>query len=229
MTTHTVRITDDLIRAGMSGAGGWTREQLAIPGVGWPPQAGWRKRVIGTEIASEQAERFTRLKRVRTRPPAQAVSLFSEPPVLVAPTPLMPTKGVAVIQFDGSCEGNGTKNATGKWGFRLKCDGLPDAIGSGITRAELVTNNVSEWQGLLAGLRQCAAVVNAGKITVAGVLIQGDSQLVIKCLSGEWRSKNAALTVYCNECRDLLAQINRPWHAAWIPRDENEFCDSLTR
>jgi ribonuclease HI len=230
----TVKVTDELIRSGMSTAGGWTKEQLGILGVSWPPESGWRKRVIGTEITSEQAERFANPK----RKPKKAKSAFklATPSDILHPgialqihVPVDPSVVDALVQFDGSCQANGSKDATGKWGYRLQVKGEPDTVGSGDTCAELVTNNVSEWQGLRAGLQAVQARVTANPQSIGLVLIQGDSMLVIRCLTGSWKSKNAALTVYRDECRELLAAIGRPWHAVWIPREQNEYCDSLTR
>ena len=40
---------------------GWTRAQLKLLGVGWPPRRGWLSELIGTEIAGEKAREFERL------------------------------------------------------------------------------------------------------------------------------------------------------------------------
>lgn len=57
-----MKITQDLIRAGESGVGGWNREQLALLGVPWPPLRGWRYRVEGNEISEEDAIEFVALR-----------------------------------------------------------------------------------------------------------------------------------------------------------------------
>jgi hypothetical protein len=60
-----VIITKELILAGRSGAGGWTREQLRLLGVDWPkgksPRKGWQREVIGHTISKADAEEFVRL------------------------------------------------------------------------------------------------------------------------------------------------------------------------
>lgn len=53
-----VTITNDLIVAGVSGAGGWNRKQLEILGVAWPPRRGWKWAVIGKQITEEQYQEF---------------------------------------------------------------------------------------------------------------------------------------------------------------------------
>lgn len=55
-------ITEALLHAGCSVAGGWKKAQLALIGVPWPPPAGWKARVIGLEISDEAAARFVALR-----------------------------------------------------------------------------------------------------------------------------------------------------------------------
>lgn len=57
-----VPVTQRLIENGKSGAGGWTRAQLEIIGVKWPPKHGWRRRVDGALIPRSEADRFVSLK-----------------------------------------------------------------------------------------------------------------------------------------------------------------------
>lgn len=59
-----VKITQELIRRGESGAGGWNREQLRLIGVPWPPKHGWRRRVEGRWISKADAEAFVSLRGV---------------------------------------------------------------------------------------------------------------------------------------------------------------------
>jgi hypothetical protein len=60
-----VIITKELILAGRSGAGGWTREQLRLLGVDWPkgksPRKRWQREIIGRSISKTDAEQFLRL------------------------------------------------------------------------------------------------------------------------------------------------------------------------
>jgi len=43
-------ITSELIDQLRTPAGGRTKESLALLGVDWPPQKGWKDRIIGKEI-----------------------------------------------------------------------------------------------------------------------------------------------------------------------------------
>lgn len=53
-----VPVTVKLIAAGRSTRGGWTRAQLALLGVPWPPSPGWQNAALGRLIPRLDAERF---------------------------------------------------------------------------------------------------------------------------------------------------------------------------
>jgi hypothetical protein len=57
-----VRVTSELIEAGQSDRGGWTKAQLALLGVPWPPPSGWKAAVLGKAIPSSAADRFVQLR-----------------------------------------------------------------------------------------------------------------------------------------------------------------------
>jgi len=40
-------------------AGLWRKVQLEALGLGWPPEKGWIKRVVGMELTEEQFNQFT--------------------------------------------------------------------------------------------------------------------------------------------------------------------------
>lgn len=53
-----VTITDDFIERGKSVAGGFSKAQLALLGVAWPPVSGWKAEIVGKRLASDAAARF---------------------------------------------------------------------------------------------------------------------------------------------------------------------------
>jgi hypothetical protein len=57
-----IAVTAELIEAGRSERGGWSKAQLALLGVVWPPPAGWKRVVIGRSIPQADAERFVQLR-----------------------------------------------------------------------------------------------------------------------------------------------------------------------
>lgn len=62
MLTFEIEITYKLIEDGRSSNGGWSRYQLALLGVSWPPPLGWQKEVVGRSMSEEDAILFVDLK-----------------------------------------------------------------------------------------------------------------------------------------------------------------------
>lgn len=62
MADDLVAVTAELIEAGQSERGGWSKEQLALIGVAWPPLAGWKGGAVGRFIPRADAERFVSLR-----------------------------------------------------------------------------------------------------------------------------------------------------------------------
>lgn len=129
-----------------------------------------------------------------------------------------------------STDGDGT------WG--LWCDGgargnpgpgamayvLTDPTGREVeARGELlgdVTNNVAEYQGLLAGL---AAARRHG---VTGLHVRLDSELVVKQMTGEYRVKHEGLKPLHASAREAAGAFESVRFEA-IPRARNARADQL--
>lgn len=62
-----MRLTKDLLEAGLSASGGLTKEQFILIHVGWPPREGWKERCLGTEITEEEARQFLALRGLTER------------------------------------------------------------------------------------------------------------------------------------------------------------------
>ena len=58
----TINDVENLVAQGESVNGGWSRKQLALLGVSWPPETGWKDRLVGTEIDSDVENEFINLK-----------------------------------------------------------------------------------------------------------------------------------------------------------------------
>lgn len=48
-------------------AGGWTKAQLEVLGISWPPMQGWHDTVIGNSLTALQRDRFCSLKNKKAR------------------------------------------------------------------------------------------------------------------------------------------------------------------
>jgi ribonuclease HI len=131
------------------------------------------------------------------------------------------------LYFDGLCE---PVNPGGvmSWGWLLVGEaGL--VIGQGYDarpRHPDNTNNVAEWFALGCALRALAE--HPEKPTE--LEIHGDSKLVICQLTGEWACHKPRLGDLCKKCRDIIEkELCCKWTAGWIPREQNEEADELSR
>jgi ribonuclease HI len=91
-------------------------------------------------------------------------------------------------------------------------------------KAPTNTNNVAEWTALGLALK---TIVQGGTEPDVRIHIMGDSQLVIKQLTGEWACNAELLIKLRDRCKELLR--GRTWSAAWIPREQNQVADLLGR
>jgi ribonuclease H / adenosylcobalamin/alpha-ribazole phosphatase len=82
------------------------------------------------------------------------------------------------------------------------------------------TNNVAEYQGLLAGLRA------ARELGADRVLARMDSKLVVEQMKGVWQVKNERLRPLAREAaqlRQAFAEVT----FEWVPRERNKHADRL--
>lgn len=118
------------------------------------------------------------------------------------------------LVFDGGSEGNPGR---GYGSYRLTINGAARPVkrlrfGGG------VTNNEAEYDTLIAALEEIQAKSrDLGRTTLQ---IRGDSQLVIKQLTGEWRAKDPRMAARRDRALGLLAPL-RAWRAAWHDRRES--------
>jgi broad specificity phosphatase PhoE/ribonuclease HI len=82
------------------------------------------------------------------------------------------------------------------------------------------TNNVAEYQGLIAGL---TAARELGARTVA---VRMDSKLVVEQMSGRWQVKHPSMRPLARQAAELgrnFAELS----FSWIPREQNKYADRL--
>jgi probable phosphoglycerate mutase len=82
------------------------------------------------------------------------------------------------------------------------------------------TNNVAEYQGVLAGLRR------AKELGARRVRVRADSLLVVNQQKGLWKVKNADLRPLADQAASLAREFDR---VTWehIPRERNRRADAL--
>ena len=128
------------------------------------------------------------------------------------------------IHFDGACEpprGGGVAT----FGFTVEGAGFEHedgglAVPPGSPRA---TNNVAEYAGAIRALEWLLAQGYQGP-----VLVIGDSQLVIRQMSGEYEVRAEHLKAY----HERLTQLAREFQEVqfqWVPRERNTRADELSK
>ncbi len=126
------------------------------------------------------------------------------------------------IYFDGLCY---PKNPGGvaAYGYLVYRDEelLWKGFG-GVGQGLGMTNNVAEYEGLKAAAQWLVDEGIEDKI-----VIKGDSELVIKQMKGQYKVSSATSKKYVPEIRKLLEGKDVVF--AWVPREENEEADRLSR
>ncbi|MDQ1736192.1 MAG: ribonuclease / adenosylcobalamin/alpha-ribazole phosphatase [Pseudonocardiales bacterium] len=82
------------------------------------------------------------------------------------------------------------------------------------------TNNVAEYQGLIAGLTA------ARELGARAVAVRMDSKLVVEQMSGRWQVKHPSMRPLARQAAELrrdFAEIT----FTWIPREQNKYADRL--
>lgn len=129
------------------------------------------------------------------------------------------------LYFDGACEPT-NPGGVATYGWLIKDpDGKTLAKKCGVVcEGKDATNNRAEWCALGFGLRYLLDQKWTGKLT-----IQGDSQLVICQLTGDWACNKPHLIKLRARCLEILKQLGNDYKTDWLPREQNEECDELSR
>lgn len=121
-----------------------------------------------------------------------------------------------VVWTDGGARGN-----PGPAGYGVvvtdKDGAVLDELSEGIGWA---TNNVAEYQGVLAGLERARA------LGARRVVVRADSLLVVNQQLGRWKVRNEGLSPLAAEARRLARGFER---VTWqhVPRERNRRADAL--
>ena len=135
-----------------------------------------------------------------------------------------PPSGPVHVHFDGACEEVGGQKVAA-YGYTLDGPGLRHedfglAVPPGHPRA---TNNVAEYVGAICALEWLSRQGFTGDVELSG-----DSQLVLRQMTGEYRVLAEGLKPY----HERLVQLARSFrHVSfdWVPREENVRADDLSK
>jgi probable phosphoglycerate mutase len=120
-----------------------------------------------------------------------------------------------VITADGGSRGNPGPAAFGAVVYEN--DKVVKEIGAAIGVA---SNNVAEYQGLIAGLKAANEIDPA-----AIILVKMDSKLVIEQMSGRWKVKHPNMKELAKQA--FATHDPKLVSYQWIPREENSHADSI--
>lgn len=128
------------------------------------------------------------------------------------------------LNFDGSCEPYNPGGDMGA-GIVVKLDGKVIHTDHQFTpRASGNSNNVAEYSALVNGLQW---LFDNG-YTKHQIEVLGDSMLVIRQMSGEWRAKGGMYLPKYRSAIQLATQFSNIRYR-WIPRAQNAEADALSR
>ena len=122
---------------------------------------------------------------------------------------------VYILYFDGACRGNPGPMAIGATLYKdeIKLDEFSKDIGLG-------TNNIAEWTALITGLGL------AKKHKCKDLEVRGDSQLVIKQITGQWKVNNKKLIPLYQRTKELCRDFDKITFI-WIRRDKNSYTNDM--
>jgi ribonuclease HI len=121
--------------------------------------------------------------------------------------------GRAHVYFDGASRGNPGPAAVG-WAM-VNSDGI---VAEGGERIGETTNNRAEYEALVRALEM------ARDYGFDRVDVRGDSELIVKQVTGEWSANDPGLQERRVRVHELLAEFDE-WSLEHVPREINERAD----
>ena len=122
-----------------------------------------------------------------------------------------------IVQADGGSRGNPGPAGSGAVVLDADTGEVLAEIGVYVGFA---TNNVAEYHGMLAGLRQAFSIDDR-----ASIHVQMDSKLVVEQMSRRWKIKHPDMQVLAKTAFELIGM--RTVTFEWIPREQNALADAL--
>ena len=124
------------------------------------------------------------------------------------------------VYIDGLAEP--ANPGTGTYGFLIYDGERKLAEGSGLAGYE-VTSNFAEYTALAEALKKLKALRYEGDL-----LVRSDSKLLVGHLSEGWKVKGGMYVEKLKEVRELMKEF-ASMSFEWIPREQNQEADLLTR
>jgi len=122
-----------------------------------------------------------------------------------------------VVEADGGARGN---PGPAGYGAVVREANTGEVLAERSAAIGVATNNVAEYEGLIAGL-QAASEVGAVEVDV-----RMDSKLVVEQMSGRWRINHPGLRPLAAKAARLVRSFDAVSYT-WVPRDRNAHADAL--
>ncbi|MEO3746102.1 bifunctional RNase H/acid phosphatase [Plantactinospora sp. B5E13] len=122
-----------------------------------------------------------------------------------------------VVEADGGARGN---PGPAGYGAVVRDADTGEVLAERSESIGVATNNVAEYQGLIAGLEA------AREVGATGVEVRMDSKLVVEQMAGRWQIKNAGLRPLAAQAAGLVRRFDAVTYT-WIPRERNRHADAL--
>ncbi len=124
-----------------------------------------------------------------------------------------------VIEADGGSRGNPGPAA---YGALVKDADTGRVLAEEGTTLGVASNNVAEYNGLIAGLRLAEQVAPGADLEV-----RMDSKLVVEQMSGNWKIKHPDMRPLAMEAHRLATARPGATTYTWVPREQNKHADRL--
>ncbi|SCE99071.1 bifunctional RNase H/acid phosphatase [Micromonospora chokoriensis] len=124
---------------------------------------------------------------------------------------------VVTVEADGGSRGN---PGPAGYGAVVRDPETGEVLAERSESLGTATNNVAEYQGLIAGLTAAA------ELGAAEVDVRMDSKLVVEQMCGRWQIKHPGLRPLAAQAAGLVGRFAAV-RFAWIPREQNRHADAL--
>lgn len=126
------------------------------------------------------------------------------------------------LEFDGVSRGNPGHSGAAAYLFETSPEGYKNCVWfDSEYLGHCKTNNQAEYSAVILGLQECV------RRDVPNLEICGDSELVIRQLTGEYNVKNKKLKSLNKKAKEQISSLRAIPILKWIPREENTTADQL--
>ncbi len=129
-----------------------------------------------------------------------------------------------IVNIDGACEPI-NPGGVASYGFLIQKNGEILHKGKGVIgEGKGMTNNVAEYTAAIEAIKWIKENLEPEEIKLLS-----DSQLLIRQLKGEYAVKSNRIKPLYREIGKLLEKLESEVSFKWIPRDENQEADKLSK